>query len=63
MQNEMLNTPEAAKKLRLSPGTLEVWRHLGKGPKYRKIGRKVYYTTQDIQDFIDHSEIKTIDSY
>ena len=36
-----LNTPEAAKHLGLRPGTLEIWRSLGKGPRYLKIGRRV----------------------
>ena len=38
-----LNTPEAAKYLGLRPGTLEIWRSLGKGPRYLKIGRRVVY--------------------
>jgi len=63
MQNELLNTLEAAEKLRLSKGTLEVWRHLGRGPKYLKIGRRVYYSITDLNAYVESSKVDTVDSY
>ena len=39
-----LNTEPAADILGLSPRTLERWRLEGKGPEYRKFGRRVTYS-------------------
>lgn len=47
------NRIEAAEYLGVSPGTLTVWASLG---RYRlpfvKIGRKVFYLKDDLDDFI-----------
>lgn len=46
-------TPEAAPLIHpeLSPRTLERWRTTGVGPKFVKVGRRVGYTDQAIEDF------------
>ncbi len=41
--------------------TLEVWRCQSKGPKYRKIGRRVFYTQQDLDEFLEGIQVQTID--
>ena len=38
-----LNTTQAATTLNISPRTLERWRIEGKGPSYRKFGKRVTY--------------------
>lgn len=38
-----LNTNQAAQLLNISPRTLERWRIEGKGPSYRKFGKRVVY--------------------
>ena len=63
MEKRFLNTKEAAEVLRMSPGTLEVWRCDGRGPRYRKIGWKVFYTIEDIQEFIESGLVRTRDSW
>lgn len=60
--NRKLTTEEAAAYLRLQPGTLEVWRCRGRGPKYHKIGRRVIYDLQDVQDFASSHTVLTVDS-
>jgi len=35
----------------ISPRTLEQWRWQGKGPKYLKIGGRVVYRLQDVEQF------------
>ena len=35
----------------MSPRTLEQWRWLGKGPKFLKIGARVLYRDEDIEDY------------
>lgn len=39
-----LDTKQAAEILNLSPRTLERWRIEGKGPEYRKFGKRVTYS-------------------
>lgn len=36
-----------------SPRTLETWRLLGRGPRFRKVGRRVIYLRNDLLDFLD----------
>jgi len=45
-----------------SPGTLEVWRSLKRGPSYRKVGHRVFYPKSSLDKFIDRPEILTADS-
>jgi predicted DNA-binding transcriptional regulator AlpA len=47
-----LDTKEAAARLGLSPITLEGWRVQGKGPRYLKIGRRVFYPENEIKAFL-----------
>lgn len=42
------DTKEAARLLKSAPQTLRNWRNLGRGPKFRKHGRKVAYTYSDL---------------
>lgn len=50
-----LTTPEAAEYLGLKPGTLEIWRWAGKGPKYLKLGRACRYRLSDLENFVNES--------
>lgn len=49
----LLTTPEAAERVGLSPRTLERYRVTGQGPRYRKIGRWVRYTPEDLDEWLD----------
>jgi hypothetical protein len=44
-----LTNSEAAAYLNLSPRTLENWRVLGGGPRFRKFGRRVIYAIDDLE--------------
>ena len=44
-----LTNSEAAAHLNLSPRTLENWRVLGGGPRFRKFGRRVIYAVDDLE--------------
>jgi hypothetical protein len=46
-----LTTLEAATYLRISIRTLEKCRYLGGGPRFRKFGRIVRYTTADLDEW------------
>jgi hypothetical protein len=45
---ELLNTTEAARRLRLAPQTLNRWRQEGIGPAYVRVGRKVMYQADQL---------------
>ena len=48
---KLLSTVEAAAQLGVRPNTLEVWRHQRKGPKYKKLGRRVLYAPSDLEEY------------
>lgn len=53
MNNDRLTTDEAAVVSRIPKNTLAYWRHIGYGPKWAKIGRRVFYRRSDIEAWID----------
>jgi hypothetical protein len=48
-----LNNDEAAGYLKLSPRTLEKFRVIGGGPRFRKLGRRVVYGVKDLECWLD----------
>lgn len=57
MTNGPLRTPdEAAEILRTPATTLQWWRTTGRGPKYVKIGRRVFYRLVDLDEFVSAGE-------
>ncbi|MGB0593267.1 MAG: helix-turn-helix transcriptional regulator [Flavobacteriales bacterium] len=50
---KFLTTRQLANMLSMSHRTLENWRGLGKGPRYRKVGGKILYDMRDVEDFIN----------
>ncbi len=51
-----LSNKLAAEELRVSPYTLDKWRYLGVGPKYYKIGNRIFYRREDLQAFLKTRE-------
>jgi hypothetical protein len=70
MDERLFTTREAANivkdrfNVKVSPGTLEVYRCQGKGPRYRKIGRRAFYCESDLKEFyFDNAQVvETVDS-
>lgn len=56
---KLLNTVQAAEILGMRPNTLEVWRHLRKGPKYKKFGRRVLYAPSDLEEYSNSCTVNT----
>lgn len=50
---QFLTTTEVATLARTSPETVRYWRHVGKGPKSFKLGRKVLYSVEDVTSWIE----------
>lgn len=57
-----LNTVDAAEYLGVRPGTMEVWRSLGKGPRYIKLGARVVYEIADLDAFAASRAVETSDT-
>ena len=67
MGMKALNTKEAALYLAergtpFTAGTLEVWRCLGRGPRYRRVCNRVVYAPDDLDRFAAGQIVETIDS-
>lgn len=56
---KLITTAELAEILGLKPNTLEIWRSKNIGPPYKKIGGRVLYDPEEIEDFIHSCTIKT----
>ena len=53
-----LTNEQAASLLGLQPQTLHNWRHQRKGCPYRKIGRRIVYFLEDINDYLESCMVK-----
>lgn len=68
MNTRKMTTREASAYLtqsegvKVSPGTLEVWRCNGRGPEYRKVRSRVYYEPAALTAFAQGVPVKTTDS-
>lgn len=51
-ESELLTNAEAAAFVRLSPRTLEKFRVLGGGPRYKKLGARVRYSVEDLRAWL-----------
>lgn len=47
-----LSTKEAAEFLSLAPTTLNKWRVHGGGPKFTKLGRRIFYPQSALESFV-----------
>ncbi|HET6753778.1 MAG TPA: helix-turn-helix domain-containing protein [Jiangellaceae bacterium] len=50
--HDYLTTAEVAHLLRTSPESVRYWRHVGRGPKSFRVGRKVLYDRTDVEAFV-----------
>jgi excisionase family DNA binding protein len=53
---ELSTTEEAARFLRLQKQTLEAWRLRGSGPTFVKLGRRVVYRREALEEFMSERE-------
>lgn len=60
-QKKHLNAPEVQALYGWSPRVLQEWRVSGRGPRYVKEGRNVYYRHEDLQEFASCYTVKTFD--
>lgn len=48
-----LVTAEVAEVCRTSAETVRYWRHVGKGPKSFRVGRRVLYAAEDVEAWLE----------
>jgi excisionase family DNA binding protein len=51
--SSLIREKEAAQYLGVRVPTLANWRHYGKGPNYRKVGRSCLYSHDDLDAWLD----------
>ena len=56
---DLLTEIEAAPLLRLKVKTLQEWRQLKRGPRFVKLGRRVFYPRGEIERFIEANVVNT----
>jgi hypothetical protein len=56
---ELLTETEAAALLRLKVKTLQAWRQLKRGPRFTKLGSRVFYARGDLERFIQQNIVET----
>lgn len=58
MGNKRLDEREAAAYTRLSQANLEKRRRRGQPPVYLKLGRRVFYDVDDLDNFIESAKVR-----
>lgn len=53
---------EAAEYLGVKENTLEIWRCKHKGPRYSKLGTRVLYDLDDLEEFFKARAVDTMES-
>ena len=54
---DLLTAGEAARELRIDPGTLSRWRARGLGPRFCRFGRHIRYRRSAVERWIASSEL------
>ena len=54
LQAEFARQDEAARYLGRHPSTLQRWRRIGTGPKWRHMGAHVQYLTSDLREYVEN---------
>jgi predicted DNA-binding transcriptional regulator AlpA len=53
VNDQLLTIDEVSTLLRVPVATLRYWRHIGKGPRSFKMGRRVFYRESDVLAWLD----------
>jgi len=62
IEKRMVGRREAALMFGVAPGTLANMSSQGRGPKAYRVGRKVLYRIEDLENFFTSNPVLTIDS-
>lgn len=59
---ELMTTAEVSELARTPEETLRYWRHIGKGPRSFKVGRRVLYRREDVRAWLDEQYAQSPDA-
>jgi hypothetical protein len=59
---KMVSTKEVAEIYPVCTGTLQNWRVMKQGPRFFRVGRKVLYRLDDLENFFTTTPVLTNDS-
>jgi hypothetical protein len=59
MTDQLLSEVEAAPLLRIKIKTLQTWRQLQKGPRFVRVGRRVFYPASEVQRYLASHLVET----
>lgn len=57
VSSKYLTTVEVAEMLRTPVETVRYWRHIDKGPKSFKVGRRVLYASEDVDAWLAEARL------
>jgi hypothetical protein len=63
MSEIQMNTEQAAKYLGFKKGTLNIWRYQGRGPKYIRMGGRIFYFKSDLDWYRNNRRVATKDTF
>jgi excisionase family DNA binding protein len=63
MSTNHLTVQQAADYLGLSVSALNKWRVEGKGPAYRKLGKRVFYPADDLRTWAEAQTYRSTSEY
>ncbi|MFV2143206.1 helix-turn-helix transcriptional regulator [Isoptericola sp. G70] len=52
---DLMRVEEVSEEIGTPVGTLAYWRHVGSGPRWAKLGRRVVYRRRDLEAWIDNA--------
>ena len=61
-RKQRLSTTEAAKHLGIAKSTMDKMRSEGRGPRYLKLGGRVFYMVNDLDSYLESKMVETTDS-
>lgn len=57
MDDPLMREAEAAAHIGTPQATLTWWRHVGRGPRYLKVGRRIFYRQSHLDAFLAAAEV------
>ena len=60
LKDDYLSEAAAAKFLGIRPSTLTTWRWRGKGPRFTKFARRVYYSRASLESWLKACEVTPV---
>lgn len=56
---DRMNAAAAAKYLGIGLSTLDKWRSAGQGPRYVRLGMRIFYRRKDLDSYIEAGVVET----